>query len=477
MPGQYFLDKDLIRGVERLKQLKYGLHLASQLGAEYADLQRVEIDEKRVQIISNRVIGLNTSSSRGISVRLLAKGRWGTASGPAEGKDVVRALMDSAWKMASSLPELPQGVHMGDSAPAQGEWQAPCAIDPFALPDSELIQLLKAADGEMNIEGISQRVSTLYFRREKRRYINSDGTCTEQIFNYTGGGLQAWAQEQGQIQQRSWPFPGGSYAGRGFEYIQELEFPDNARRIAREAVSLTQAPPCPEGVVDLILTQGQLAMQLQRTCGNRAQLDQPGCFPTEKLGEIRFGSPVLTVLADATLPGAAGSFAYDQEGVEAQSFALVQNGKVVDYLSGRQQATAIGRNSTGAMRSVGWLPPSPSVTNLVLQPGEGSLEDLVQGIERGLLLDTPRSFSIDPELHGFVAQAEMGWLVEDGKISGMVRHPIYSGYPTAFWSGCDAIAGSQAQQELGFWDQGLIVGHRMVPLRIRGVKVGSFHEN
>lgn len=126
------------------------------------------------------------------------------------------------------------------------------------------------------------------------------------------------------------------------------------------------------------------------------------------------------------------------------------------------------------MRSGCWLnPPVPWLTNLVIQPGTLSLAELAGGIERGLLLDTPHTFGVSPDLRGFAVQAELGWMIEDGVITHIVKNPFYRGKSIAFWSGCDAAAAAAHQKYLGIMDKGIAVGHSVVPVRIRGVRVGD----
>lgn len=452
--------------------LESGLSQAKQANVSYVDLWVVELEEKEVSVV-NGVSDLRTAKMAGLCVRVLSQGRWGFASGPLCGSSSVdritnAALINARFALSSLGP-----VRLSQSVPILAEWEGSCLKDPFAMPDSQVAELLQAADNSMNIDGITQRLAFMHFRSEHRHYINSEGTRISHRSTLTGGGIRAMATGKGELLQRSWPCPGGSFAGRGYEYIEELDLPGHAADISREAVSLGQAPVCPEEVRDLIIAGPQLAMHIHYSCGRRAQLGIPGCFPPQEIGTHRFGSPRISIIADASVPGGAGSFGYDYEGVKAQSFPIIQEGKFINYLSGREQAASIGRPSSGAMRAAFLDAPIPSMTNLVLQPDSGSLKGLCSGTERGILLTAPRAFTYDSSVQEYVAQAELGWLIEDGEITQMVKNPIYKGNSTAFWSGCDAVAGLEQQEYYGIMDGSLPVGHLVVPVRIRGVKVGA----
>lgn len=454
--------------------VKMGLELSLAGGARYAELAWVEQEEKELAMENGRISCADTRSSKGLSARVLAGDRWGFAACPAGGKQAVQRLVKAALEATRLAPRPERHVELGPPAPVQGQWHTPYQIDPFAVGVAQITEVLRAADAAMDEAGITWRQTRLRFVRERRVYVNSEGTELEQTLLLSGGGVQVLAAGAADTVRRSWPGPEGSYAGAGYEYIADLDLPGNGRRIAREAVALLKAPPCPAGVADVIVHGSMLAALLHYTCGYRARLGLFGSIPVEELGVARLGSPLLNIVADAAYPDGAGSFGYDCEGTPARSFALVKNGVYTEFFSGREQAAAVGRAGTGALRAPSWFdPPLPWPTNLVLQPGSGSFKDLVAGIERGIVLDTCSAFAPDPNLQGFVAAAEAGWLIEYGQVRRMVRAPLFKGYPAAFWSGCDAVAGEGERFQLGLLADGIPAGYSLVPVRIRGVKVGA----
>lgn len=454
--------------------LSYGLELAEQAGAEYAELMLMDTDSTNFSVKVGNAEKSSTSTS-GLFARVLVAGRWGFASCPAGGKATIKKLITAALTSAQFKPRPIRPVNLGPGHPFGDQWQGPALIDPFSVPSAEVLELLLEADAEMASAGVSGRVAELSFRRDHSIYLNSEGSQLVQTKTISGGGIRAWLLADGELVQRSWPGPQGSYASAGYEYIQQLDLPGNARRIAREAVALANAPLCPQGITDVVLSGSMLAAQLLYTCGHRARLGAPGAIPPERMESTRMGSALLNLSGDATWPGGAGSFGYDWEGVKAQPFDIIRDGLFVDYFSGREQAASIGRVSTGSMRAPSWQhSPLPWPSNLVLKPGVGgSLSTLVRGIEKGILLDSFYAFAPGPNLQGFFAKAELGWLIEMGQVRHMVRSPLYKGYSSAFWGGCDAIAGSEEQQQLGLMDSGMPVGCIVVPVRIRGVKVGA----
>lgn len=452
-----------------MKHLQLGLDLARASGAEYAEVQFVQQLDKDFQV-SNGIVSVQGSQSQTLAVRVLVQGRWGFASGPFGGKAVVQQLVAAAVEGAAAAPGSRRATRLSACFPVQAQWAGSCSKDPFAMTETEIVEYLQAADANMNIEGIELRRSFLSFCQQHKLYLNSEGTNTDQTFFYSGGGIAAFAGDGWDLQQRSWPCQGGSWAGRGFEYIEELDLPGNAATVAKEALALAKAPSAPSIITDLIIQGGQLTEHLYHTCGQLAQLGSPCSLPPNRAGQHRFGSPLLTILADGTLSGGAGSYGYDEEGIKAQSFPIVEDGRFANFLTGREQAAQIGRFSTGAMRSTPFSLPQPRVSNLVIQPGYGRVADLAAEIDNGILIDNSRGFSPDPDCHSFITQAEAGWLIVKGKIRHMVKNPIYSGNSTEFWSSCDGVG--KEMQLLGQKKDDLLIGFSLVPIRVRGVKVG-----
>lgn len=163
---------------------------------------------------------------------------------------------------------------------------------------------------------------------------------------------------------------------------------------------------------------------------------------TEKQGNFRYGSPEVNIVADATIPGANGSFGYDDDGVPAQKTTIVDQGIFTNYLTSRETAGEVGQVSNGANRAVNWNRiPLVRMTNINLEPGDYSLDEIIKNTKHGIYMDLNRSYSIDDRRYNFQFGTEVGWEIEDGSIKRMVKNPTYTGNTPEFWNSCDAIAG------------------------------------
>jgi TldD protein len=256
------------------------------------------------------------------------------------------------------------------------------------------------------------------------------------------------------------------------------------------------ADPCPAGERDIILEGSQLALQIHESVGHPTELDRvlgmeanyagTSFLTVDQLRKLRFGSEHVNLVADGTLPGGLATFGYDDEGVEAQRWPIVENGLFVGYLTSRELAHAIGEpRSRGCVRSDGWHHvPMIRMVNLSLQPGRGTLEDLLADTDDGLYLETNRSWSIDQLRYNFQFKTEIGWEIKKGRRARMLRNPTYQGITPRFWNSCDFVCGPEAWEpwavtNCGKGQPGQVaeMTHGSAPARFRKVNVGVGYDD
>jgi TldD protein len=132
------------------------------------------------------------------------------------------------------------------------------------------------------------------------------------------------------------------------------------------------------------------------------------------------------------------------------------------------------------MRADGWSRmPLVRMTNLSLEPGEGSFEELLDGVVEGLYLETNKSWSIDDKRLNFQFGTEIAWQIKDGKLGGMLRDATYTGITPPFWGSMDAVAGPEEWVVVGITNcgkgqpgQAAHMSHGASPARFRDVEVG-----
>jgi TldD protein len=462
-------------------------------GVDYADVRHVDRAGESLKMRNGKVDAIRRNGDHGFGVRVLFRGAWGFAASNRAGGEEARPVFDRALEIARASASVSGGkIDLAPVEPVVDQYRSGWATDPFEVPLEEKLSLLERAMLPlMGAPEIRVAESGLSFFRTKTTFLSSEGSHITQEIVESGGGIHVVAVRDGEPQARSWPNSfGGNYATRGWEFIEELGLEREAERIREEAVALLDAPPCPHGRTTLIVASDQMALQVHESCGHPVELDRVlgaeislagGSFlRPEDAGSLRYGSGEVNIVADATVEGGLGTFGYDDEGVSARRTEIVTRGVLMNFLTSRETAGLFGSGSNGTMRADGWdRTPLIRMTNINLEPGRWPLEEMIRDTERGVLVSTNKSWSIDDRRLNFQFGMQIGWEIRRGKITRMLKNPVYTGITPEFWSRCDAVGDAASWRLWGIPNcgkgdpmQACHVGHGTAPARFRDIEVG-----
>jgi TldD protein len=472
------------------------LNAAQMLGASYVDVRVMERTTEGIDVKNGHVEGVSSTTSSGFNIRVLVNGAWGFASSARmEDKEVERIARQAVQIAQASALVAGEPVRLSPLTAQRGSYHTTLKIDPFTVPLAQKVQLLLDADAAMHsVKGVTLTTANMVYARERKFFASSDGSEITQELYDTGAGITASAVDSagGEIQTRSYPNSfGGQSGSAGYELVEGMNLIQNATRIGEEAVQLLAAPQCPSGIRTLILDGPQTALQIHESCGHPIELDRvlgyeagfvgKSFLTTDKLNQnYRYGSDLVNMTADATIPGALGSFGWDDEGVPAQRTPIVSNGIFTGYLMSRDTAPLIGLNSNGCVRAEGWNRlPMIRMTNVSLEPGRWQLADLIADTDDGLYLSVNKSWSIDDRRLNFQFGVEMAYDIKNGKLGQIYKNATYTGITPRFWGSCDAICGPEDWVAWGLPNCGkgepmqtMRTGHGAAPTRFRNVQVG-----
>ncbi|MGA7617645.1 MAG: TldD/PmbA family protein [Thermoanaerobaculia bacterium] len=460
--------------------------------ARYADVRSTVTYEQLVRVRNGSVEQLSSTVSRAIGIRVLVGNGWGFAADTEDDDATLNATAERALEVAAAshiAATSPVRLSPVDSYSAR--WSSLYHVDPWSIPiDRKIDHLMQATEPLRDDDRIHQVLGEISAYRQEKLFASTEGSRIEQSTTEMGAGIEVIALKGNEFQRRTYPNPfGGDFQARGWEFVEDLDLAGNGRRIRDEALALLDAPKAPAGHFDLVIGSSQLALQVHESCGHPTELDRAlgmeislagGSFlQPPMLGSYRYGSELVTIVADATVPQSIGSFGFDDEGVPAQRFPLIDRGIFVDYLTGRDTAPVIGRKSNGTVRaeSANRI-PIIRMTNINLEPGEAPLEEIIAGTRRGIMIDTNRSWSIDDVRLNFQFGCEVGWEIENGRIGRMVRNPIYTGSTPEFWGSCDAVGNAASWRIWGLPNCGkgdpmqtMRVAHGAPAARFRNVEM------
>jgi TldD protein len=475
-----------------LELARFAVQAAKEAGADYADARAGTDESESLTVRDQEMEGIERSTSTGLGIRALVKGRWGFASTARTEEEHVRRAAASAVEIAEAASSLSgEPIALGSVEPAVGSWRSPIVEDPFAVPLGEKVALLMEATRRMKVPGVSFAEAVIDLFRRSTWFASSEGAAIEQVTTQSGGGLEATAVGDGDVQRRSYP---NSFRGHikaaGYEHIRSLGLVEEAERTGREAVELLAAPECPSTTTTLILDSGQMELQIHESIGHPTELDRVlgmeeayaggSWLHKEDRGKVTYASPKVSIVADATLPGGLGSFGWDDEGVAAQRFPIIEEGTFVNFQTNRETAAVVGQTSNGTARADGWSHiPLIRMTNISIEPGQGSLAELIADTPDGIYMSTNQSWSIDDKRINFQFGCEAAWRIENGRLTQLYRNPNYTGITPEFWGSCDAVAG---REDWVLWGtpncgkgqpgQTARVGHGASPARFRNVRIG-----
>ena len=462
---------------------------ALDAGARYADARVMVRRTESMSARDGEVEDLGSLESAGVGVRALVGSSWGFAAVPDLTEGAARAAGRRAAQIAAASALVPgRPIELVPAGGGAASWASECRVDPLSVPLSTKGDLLVRATAAAKEAGADLAEGIYQIWDTRKWFASSDGHQIDQHIRECGAGVTASVEGDGEIQRRSWPSHRGQYGTRGWELVDELDLVEHAPRMAEEARALVTAPLCPAGETTLVLGSEQLALQIHESVGHAIELDRilgweaafagTSWLDLAQLGTLRYGSELMTITIDPTIPGALGSFGYDDEGTPATKRDAVRNGRWVGVLAGRDSAATAGLDYAGSVRADGWARlPMVRMTNVGLEPGPHTLDEIIAATDDGVFMDINRSWSIDDKRLNFQFGCEIGYEIKNGKLGRMLRNPTYTGIGPAFWQSMDMLSSETVAwgtPNCGKGQPGQIghTGHPAAPARFTNVRLG-----
>jgi len=452
---------------------------ASARGATYADARSVEREHEAVSMRDGQVEGVTRTADRGIGFRVIHEGAWGFAATDRTGEGAMRELVDEAFaRAAASASTRTRPITLAPVAPQKGEYRTKLGRDPFAVPMKERIDLLSAADAALRGPNAKSRRASVAAYRTRKHLVTSEGTDVAQEIVESGAGVAVTAAKGGAR-------PAQRYDSRltrqaGWEFVEELDLVERARRYRDDAEATLVAPLAVERPTTLVFAPEFLALLVHESCGHPTEADRvleyevafagtTFMWPKDR-GTLRYGSEHVSMTADATVPGGMGTFGWDDDGVPAMKTKLIDNGVFTGYLTSRETAASLDLPVTiGSARAEGWQHfPIVRMVNVSLDPGTQTYAQLLSGISDGLLLEAPASYSLDDKRQNFHFSTQAARVIKNGELQGYVRGVAFQSLTPAFWGRCDGVADD--------WElHGFLSCAKGEPLQLMRVGHGAAH--
>lgn len=472
--------------------LAHAIAEGKRAGASYVDARVVRRRSERIATRDDHVVSVISGETYGIGVRVLADGAWGFASTPnVTSRDAVAQVAARAVAIAKAArPAQKHAVELAPAPVEHGRWSTAMQLDPFEVPLADKAEILLSLWPLVkDVPLVKLATGAIDSMQEHKVFASSEGTLVEQTQTRIWPAFVVTAVDAGQFESRATEIPPMQ---AGWEYVTGANLAKVARGIAEDAVKKLKSPSVVAGKRDLILAPSNLWLTIHESVGHPTELDRvlgleanfagTSFASVDNLGKLQYGSEIVSLYADKTVPGGLASCAWDDEGVKTQRWDLVKDGLLVGLQTTRDQASFIGEK---ASRGTSYAADHASVAfqrmpNVSLAPAskETSLKDIVAATDDGVLITGNGSWSIDHQRYNFQFSGQMFHEVKGGKITRPLRDVAYQSNSLEFWRACDMI-GSEAHFELhgsledgkGEPSQSNAVSHGCPPARFKKIDI------
>ena len=387
------------------------------------------------------------SQSHGIMIEVLADGQFGYASTNCLDLANIQLTANKAYQQAKNAANW--AVHrftIAQRPPAIGQYFSPFLKPSDAIAPKEMHELLIEICDKLKVsDQIVKTSAYIVITETETNFVSSNGSDIYQKFLAIATDYAATAQDGTVIQRRG---DNGQLARCnqiGMEVFDRTAILQRAQVVGEQAVELLSAAECPTETTALVLAPDQMLLQIHESIGHPLEIDRilgdernyaGGSFVQLKdFGEMQYGSSLMNVTFDPTTSGEFASYAFDDVGLPATKEYLIKEGKLLRGLGSSESQVRSGINGVANARATSWNRPAiDRMANINLEAGEHLFEDMIADIERGVYMESNRSWSIDDYRNKFQFGCEYGKLIENGKLTKTLRNPNYRSITNQFWN-------------------------------------------
>jgi TldD protein len=430
----------------------------------------------------------------GFGVRVIHSGVWGFASSPIVTEDEIRRITGIAAEIArASAIAKKADVKLAPVPGYTQYWSTPIVKDPASVPQDEKQAFVQGVvDAATKVKGVSSVTAAVQMTNEWKYFASTEGSYIEQETFEINPTFNVSARTGDITKTRTYtavPKTGG------WDVAEQGEMLENAERIASEAVEMTTAKPVGMGLKDLVLTPSHAMLTIHEIVAHATELDRVLGFEANyagtsfvklsDVGKLKYGSKLMNITADRTMPGALATIGFDDDGVKTTEFPIVREGMLVGLQTNRETAAMVGdKASKGCTSASSWRDyPFLRMPNVRLEAGptgSPTADQIIADTKDGVLIDGRGSYSIDQQRYNGQFGGNAFWEIKNGKKTRMVSDVTYNAITTDFWANLDALGGQDSWRMFGTGGdakgqptQTNSISHGSPYIRIKKIMVGA----
>tara|TARA_B100000700_G_scaffold315562_1_gene403840 strand:- start:1648 stop:3072 length:1425 start_codon:yes stop_codon:yes gene_type:complete len=387
---------------------------------------------------------------QGVMVEVLVDGQFGYYGTHKLDYESINNAAEKAYKIALNSSKFSNYSYTESVRPkAEGVYNSPYKIKDLDL-DQLMSLLIKSNKVLKNSDKIITAISMARIVDMNMKYVSSNGSNLEQNFLYVGPGFRSIAQDGNIIQSRSYT---DQCQQIGMEMFNEDFIMQKCESICKESVELLSAEECPNEKMDLVLHSDQMLLQIHESIGHALEVDRIlgdernyagwSFVNLEDFGKLKYGSDIMNITFDPTIQNEFASYGFDDTGNKATKEFIIKEGILQRGLGGLESQERANVKGVANVRACSWnRAPIDRMANLNLEPGDSTFDEMISSVEKGVFMQTNRSWSIDDFRNKFQFGCEYGQLIENGKLTKTVKNPNYRAVSTPFWNSLKKVGNS-----------------------------------
>ncbi|MBS3052723.1 MAG: TldD/PmbA family protein [Candidatus Aenigmarchaeota archaeon] len=424
-----------------LRALDHG----KKFGARYVDIRYEDGISTGVSSTDGKIHESGVSVEKGIGVRALVSGGWGFCAMPISGENInILKAVENAVKLAKANDKTK--IRLAEVKIIEDTVNYQFKKDPMEIPLEEKAELCREVTKRISETDKSVKKSSMGIVTAKAQKIfcSSEGTFIEQKKVFTYFSLGAVARSLNATEYYSWE---EGYT-KGYEVVDDYDPLSHAEEIAKKAVSLANAKPCPTIKTPVLLDPNFVALITHEVLGHPSEADRVLGKEAAWAGRAwwkdeqnkKIFSDKLTVVSDPTMFGNFGSYKYDDEGVPTRKIVHVQNGVLKEFLHSRETAETFDTEPNGGMRATAYVfAPLIRMPITYIEKGDATFEEMLADMKDGVYVKGHKIPSVDSRRYNFQISAKEAYMIKNGELTEHLRGPTLTGVTPEFFSSIDAV--------------------------------------
>ena len=420
---------------------------AVDVPADWVGIREV-IETHSPRVVRDGVPDVNGCfTTHGLMVEVLTDGQFGYYGTPNMTNIGISEAAKKAYGQAKRAANHATYKFTDAARPANvGSYQSPFVKELDTISPGELNKILldaytqlKVSNKIVSARALMQSIHTL------SRFVSSNGSDITQEFLMMEVDLSATAADGANQQTRTFGGMRGTCRQMGMEFFDKWELLAIAQKIGEQAIELLNADECPTGEMDLVIASDQMMLQIHESVGHALEVDRIlgdernyagwSFVNMDDFGKLQYGSKLMNITFDPTLSSEFASYGYDDGGLEATREYIIKDGVLLRGLGGMESQIRSGLPGVANFRASSWnRAPIDRMANINLEPGNATFDDIIGSIEKGVYMESNRSWSIDDYRNKFQFGCEYAKLIENGKMTKTLRNPNYRGISNPFWN-------------------------------------------